>query len=328
LEPSLLPVKTDKEDWIMQVLKNNFCCDRHAVKTVLGDESGEGREDAIFCGGERIGFMRAAFGVYEEVEGKVVRVNPLCADGEVRNKEEVRGSIAMVLRGSSSDVPCSFVDKARRVGEAGAIGMIVVNDEDSLISPGDSRREGGDVAFPVVGIKLMDAEKMEDKSTVRITFKETDQFSPAQRRFLRAVAIFRDKQGDLTRIVIPKSAKTENVLEEIEEELARRELVIAKMEQKEEEMKKVTLDDIEDIIDVASVIADNLGASIVHVSCSSILLYRPAPGIQDAIIIPEDDDFELPVELAELTDMSRVIQLKDDEEEEEQEEQEIKGMGP
>jgi len=36
---------------------------------------------------------------------------------------------------------CSFVDKAVRVEGAGAVGMVVVNTDDSMISPGDSARE-------------------------------------------------------------------------------------------------------------------------------------------------------------------------------------------
>lgn len=48
---------------------------------------------------------------------------------------------------------------AGRVAEAGAIGLIVVNNEDTLVSPGDSAREGTEIEFPVVGVRLSDADR-------------------------------------------------------------------------------------------------------------------------------------------------------------------------
>jgi len=53
----------------------------------------------------------------------------------------------MVIVNTSDDffvllgATCSFVDKAVRVEAAGAVGMVVVNTDDSMISPGDSARE-------------------------------------------------------------------------------------------------------------------------------------------------------------------------------------------
>lgn len=41
-----------------------------------------------------------------------------------------------VLRGTEEGRKCSFVDKAIRVTAAGAVGVIVVNNEDTLLSPG------------------------------------------------------------------------------------------------------------------------------------------------------------------------------------------------
>ena len=110
------------------------------------------QEDGIYCGADKVEFMRAEFGavlpgatVWDNVSNCAI----LCAETQTRTQinarlvwavpetahtaleNDLRGAIAVVKRGD-----CSFVEKAVRVGEAGAVAMMVINTEDSLISPG------------------------------------------------------------------------------------------------------------------------------------------------------------------------------------------------
>ena len=112
------------------------------------------------------------------------------ADTPLKNEESLRGKIALVQRGSSSGIACSFVEKATRVENAGAVGMVLVNTEDSMISPGDSAREGGDVNIPVVGIRSSDLPVLRSCETeevnVSLTFKPISPLTTQQRKHLRA----------------------------------------------------------------------------------------------------------------------------------------------
>lgn len=75
-------------------------------------------EDAVYCGAKKIAFLRAAFGTFDDIlEVPVLRTVPVTADAALSNAEELRGKIAVVLRGSSTDAACSFVEKAVRVAE-------------------------------------------------------------------------------------------------------------------------------------------------------------------------------------------------------------------
>ena len=98
-------------------------------------------EDALWCGETRVDFLRAAFGTHDDVMATpILRAEPFQADAPLRNCEALRGKIALVQRGSSSGAACSFVEKALRVQGAGAVAMVLVNTEDSMISPGGPRR--------------------------------------------------------------------------------------------------------------------------------------------------------------------------------------------
>ena len=70
------------------------------------------------------------------------------ADHTLSNSDELQGAVAIVKRGA-----CSFVEKALRVAEAGAAGMVVVISKDKMIAPGDSAQEGGGVQISVVGLR-------------------------------------------------------------------------------------------------------------------------------------------------------------------------------
>ncbi len=106
---------------------------------------------------------------------------------------------------------CSFVEKALRVAEAGAVGMVVVNTEDSMISPGDSAREGGDVSIPVVGIRSSDVAKLiecEGQQKVSLTFKPISPLTAQQRKHLRALSSIWAKEGRLPEVCDRVRART------------------------------------------------------------------------------------------------------------------------
>ncbi|XP_067106505.1 ER degradation-enhancing alpha-mannosidase-like protein 3 isoform X2 [Osmerus mordax] len=82
------------------------------------------------------------------VKGSIVRASPYTACGPVENGEQLSGRIALALRGD-----CMFAAKARRLQEAGAIGVIFIdhregsNSEDSplfqMVGDGDSTSDIG-----------------------------------------------------------------------------------------------------------------------------------------------------------------------------------------
>lgn len=58
-----------------------------------------------------------------QVKGSIWKASPYTACGEIANGEELKGRIALVLRGD-----CMFAAKARRLQEAGAIGVIFIGE--------------------------------------------------------------------------------------------------------------------------------------------------------------------------------------------------------
>lgn len=56
-----------------------------------------------------------------QVKGSIVKASPYTACGPIDNAAELKGCIALVLRGD-----CMFAAKARRLQEAGAIGVIFI----------------------------------------------------------------------------------------------------------------------------------------------------------------------------------------------------------
>lgn len=56
-----------------------------------------------------------------QVKGSIVKAWPYTACGPVKNAMEIKGHIALALRGD-----CMFAAKARQLQEAGAIGVIFI----------------------------------------------------------------------------------------------------------------------------------------------------------------------------------------------------------
>ncbi len=60
------------------------------------------------------------------MKGSIVKASPYTACGPVDNSVELKGNIALALRGD-----CMFAAKARRLQEAGAIGVIFIGEDDN-----------------------------------------------------------------------------------------------------------------------------------------------------------------------------------------------------
>ena len=58
-----------------------------------------------------------------QVKGSIVKASPYTACGPINNAAELKGHIALALRGD-----CMFAGKARKLQEAGAIGVIFIGE--------------------------------------------------------------------------------------------------------------------------------------------------------------------------------------------------------
>jgi hypothetical protein len=73
--------------------------------------------------------MRAAFGPLPSCVRNPLRVvQPFNACGAITNANQLKGVYALVMRGE-----CNFIDKTRAVQAAGAVGLIVINTDETLI---------------------------------------------------------------------------------------------------------------------------------------------------------------------------------------------------
>ena len=96
------------------------------------------------------------------VEINVVDAVPFTADSVLDNADEVRDNIALISRGRDT----SFVDKAKRAAEAGAVGVIIV-DTDELQGTSDNEN-GYNPEIPVLVIKPSDVARMRELGSALI----------------------------------------------------------------------------------------------------------------------------------------------------------------
>jgi hypothetical protein len=80
---------------------------------------------------------------------------PLLANAALTNAEELHGKVAVVRRGSGK-----FHDNARRVQEAGAVAMIMINTDDAPYVMRDPNKMGGDITIPMLCIGKADGERL------------------------------------------------------------------------------------------------------------------------------------------------------------------------
>ena len=136
-------------------------------ETPAGEEAGSAPsaiKDASPQTGKGLAFVTAEFGVSSDAEGDICRAVPLTADTDLENKSDLQGKIAVVARGV---VP--FAEKARRVTEAGAIALIVVNDEDTPYKCTAAGEDCSAITLPVVCVGRRSGTYLEDGTRVRIT---------------------------------------------------------------------------------------------------------------------------------------------------------------
>ena len=85
----------------------------------------------------------------EMYETAVVNADPPCAECDLENDDECAGKWVLVRKGE-----CSYAEKAINCQSAGAIGVIIVNDQDKLAIPKDGKGEAGEVNIPVIMVAL------------------------------------------------------------------------------------------------------------------------------------------------------------------------------
>lgn len=100
----------------------------------------------------RCKFATATFGAVHTEFSRCAAIcaRPILADSPLENASAMSGKLAVVQRGS-----VSFVQKARNVQAAGALGVIFVNTDEELFQVGGEDGDA-DVALAVVGIRASD----------------------------------------------------------------------------------------------------------------------------------------------------------------------------
>ena len=91
-----------------------------------------------------------------EYSGAIVATDPARAEAPLANAAGLRSKLALTVRGE-----CAFTGKAERAAEAGAVALIVVNNEpgDVPISPADpDNMYKGSV--PVLGVSASVGERL------------------------------------------------------------------------------------------------------------------------------------------------------------------------
>mmetsp|Transcript_1961 Transcript_1961/g.6477 ORF Transcript_1961/g.6477 Transcript_1961/m.6477 type:complete len:393 (-) Transcript_1961:347-1525(-) len=100
------------------------------------------------------------------VSGSLVLASPRDASAPLENASELSGAVVLAWRGG-----CSFVDKVRRVQQAGAAACLVVQTGDKWpLSMSDSASAGGDITLPSAMLKPADGERLlEELDAARAT---------------------------------------------------------------------------------------------------------------------------------------------------------------
>ncbi|KAK9881411.1 hypothetical protein WA026_016301 [Henosepilachna vigintioctopunctata] len=96
----------------------------------------------------------------QTLKGRCAFVHPYTACKDLENPDEIKGKIAVLERGS-----CMFIDKARRVQKAGAIGAVIIDNvvgSSAITTPMFSMSGDGkdDIEIPAVFLYSQDASKL------------------------------------------------------------------------------------------------------------------------------------------------------------------------
>ena len=117
----------------------------------------------------------ARFGAHScSLDAVALRAVPAIADSVLRNAANLKGAIAVVERGVNA-----FVEKALRVQEAGAVGVIIINTDDSPYVPLGSPLGGDEGVFiPVVCVQLREGSRFRNPANVTLEFGEPAPLPP------------------------------------------------------------------------------------------------------------------------------------------------------
>ena len=117
--------------------------------------------------GESVRANIAQFGAQAaRLDAVALRTFPPRADAALQNVANLAGAIAVADRGSNA-----FVDKARRAQDAGAIGLVIVNSDDTAYVPICSPDGGGEaIRIPVVCVKRSDGLRFRNPCAVTLEY--------------------------------------------------------------------------------------------------------------------------------------------------------------
>jgi hypothetical protein len=89
------------------------------------------------------------------------------------NAAAVRGNVALIDRGSppAPADPCTFVKKARHAQEAGAIGVIIVDNARTTCQPPSMGGDAADITIPIVSISAIDGDALKTQLTAGATVR-------------------------------------------------------------------------------------------------------------------------------------------------------------
>ena len=116
----------------------------------------------------RIRYSEALFGAWGNTSGSCrpyylafAEPNHACAALTVSSSVQMRGKIAVVKRGS-----CSFLSKAWQVFQNGAVGVLVLNSDNTLVAmPAESKALAEGLHIPVVMVRSADTEALKNAAT-------------------------------------------------------------------------------------------------------------------------------------------------------------------
>ena len=118
-------------------------------------------------------FLWSSYGTRQEIREQVYRVDPLFAQHFLFNKETIAGKIAMVFRGRGEQHESTLL-KVKRIQEAGAVAVIIVNEKNRAFSPVVNTENFAtfqDISIPVVGIASSDMEYLTDGVLVQLHYR-------------------------------------------------------------------------------------------------------------------------------------------------------------
>ena len=134
----------------------------------------------LMVGGKSTKYSLAQFCPQDKsFEGVTMAGLPELGDADLSNAEQVHGKVCVLLRGGG----ISFIDKCERAQAAGAVGVIIVNNEEK--SNFCMHADSGRLTIPAVLISKSDGAALLAKklATVTLTIEDSSEAYPLKSRF-------------------------------------------------------------------------------------------------------------------------------------------------